>query len=101
MTTKLTGRVTTRAFNKARKEFYAQCRASNAPCWLCGMPIDYDAAPGTTDDSITLDHEFPVSIRPDLQEDPAGFRPAHRNCNILRGNKDPAASLGTLSRQWI
>ena len=37
----------------------------------------------------------------DLQHDPAGFRPSHTQCNNLRGNKDPATPIGTLSRQWI
>lgn len=97
----MVARKSTRQFNKDRKAFYDRCLAENAPCWLCGMPIDYSLAPGSGDDAITLDHEFPVSLRPDLQFDPAGFRPAHNLCNILRGNKDPEASLGTLTRKWI
>lgn len=93
-------RKNSRAFLKEKVRFHDECQSKAAPCWLCGLPIDYAADPGTTDDSYTLDHEFPVSKRPDLQFDPAGFKPAHRSCNILRGNKDPAASLGTLSRKW-
>lgn len=65
------------------------------------MPIDYDAPPGTTDESFELDHYYPVSKRPDLQEDPAGFRPSHASCNLLRGNRDPMQPIGMLSRQWI
>lgn len=90
-----------RPFERARKAFLATCKAQNAPCWLCGMPIDYTVPPNTTDDSFNLDHLYPVSKRPDLQHDPAGFRPSHAQCNNLRGNKDPAAPIGTLSRQWI
>jgi 5-methylcytosine-specific restriction endonuclease McrA len=94
-------RTHTRRFEAERKAFFAQCRARHDVCWLCGMPIDYEAAQNTTDDSYNLDHYFPVSKSPDLQEDPAGFRPSHTSCNNLRGNRDPAKPLGTLSRQWI
>lgn len=90
-----------RQFEKDRKVFFLECKAEHRPCWLCGMPIDYDAPQNTTDDSFNLDHFYPVTKRPDLQHDPAGFRPSHTQCNNLRGNKDPATPIGTLSRQWI
>ncbi|WEV69939.1 hypothetical protein OZX73_03505 [Bifidobacterium sp. ESL0775] len=90
-----------RQFQKDRKAFFAKCKANNAVCWLCGMPIDYEVPQNTTDNSYNLDHMYPVTKRPDLQHDPAGFRPSHASCNNLRGNKEPPAPLGTLSRQWI
>ena len=90
-----------RQFEKDRKKFFLECKSEHRPCWLCGMPIDYDVAQNTTDDSFNLDHFYPVSKRPDLQHDTAGFRPSHTQCNNLRGNKDPATPIGTLSRQWI
>ena len=65
------------------------------------MPIDYTATPNTTDNSYNLDHLYPVSKRPDLQFDPAGFRPSHTSCNRTRGDKDPPEPIGQLSRQWI
>jgi hypothetical protein len=95
-----TQRKHTRAFEKDKQRFLSECKEKEAPCWLCGLPIDYSVSPGSSDDSFNLDHEFPVSKRPELQFDPAGFRPSHRSCNILRGNKDPEISLGTLSRKW-
>ena len=94
-------RKTTRQFEKDKTVFFDKCKKHNAACWLCGMPIDYTAAKNTTDDSYNLDHLYPVSKRPDLQFDPAGFRPSHTSCNRLRGNKDPHEPLGILSRQWI
>lgn len=94
-------RKSTRQFEKDRKAFHTKCQTTHAPCWLCGMPIDYTSAPNTTDDSYNLDHLYPVSKRPDLQHDPAGFRPSHTQCNNLRGNNDPPTPIGTLSRQWI
>lgn len=74
----------TRRFRQEAIAFHEKCMRENAPCWLCGMPIDYAAKPNTTDDSYNLDHYYPVSKRPDLQEDPAGFRPSHTSCNGLR-----------------
>lgn len=94
-------RKTTRQFEKDKATFFNQCKARHAVCWLCGMPIDYAATKNTTDDSFNLDHLYPVSKHPELQFDPAGFRPSHTSCNRLRGNQDPPTPIGTLSRQWI
>ena len=94
-------RKTSRQFEKDKAAFFNQCKAQHAVCWLCGMPIDYNAVKNTTDDSFNLDHMFPVSKHPELQFDPAGFKPSHTSCNRLRGNSDPPAPIGVLSRQWI
>lgn len=94
-------RKTSRQFEKDKASFFNQCKAHHAVCWLCGMPIDYTAPKNTSDDSFNLDHMFPVSKHPELQFDPAGFKPSHTSCNRLRGNSDPPAPIGTLSRQWI
>lgn len=93
-------RHSTRHFKKLKEQFFSRCRREHAPCWLCGQPIDYEAEPGTTDDSLTLDHRFPVSKRPDLQDDPANFMAAHRSCNVRRGDSDPHLPLGALTRDW-
>ena len=94
-------RKTSRQFEKDKATFFAQCKAQHAVCWLCGMPIDYEAPKNTTDDSFNLDHLYPVSKHPELQFDPAGFKPSHTSCNRLRSNQDPPTPIGTLSRQWI
>jgi hypothetical protein len=52
-------------------------------------------------DAFELDHYFPVALYPDMQHDPAGFRPSHRSCNRERGIKAPTASLGLTSRAWL
>jgi 5-methylcytosine-specific restriction endonuclease McrA len=93
-------RVSTRAFQKQRDEFFDQGQRDNAPCWLCGQPIDYALKPGSADDSHELDHYVPVSVDPSMQYDPANFRHAHKICNVLRSNKPPKLSLGIHSRQW-
>lgn len=71
-----------------------------ANCWLCKQRIDYIAAPHTTPDSHNLDHYHPVSIRPDLAEDPSGFRHAHMLCNVSRGNRTPSPGLGEQLDDW-
>lgn len=62
----MSDRIQSRRFKRLKQEFYDWCRRNRPPCWLCGQPIDYEAEPGTTPDSLTLDHRFPVSRRPDL-----------------------------------
>ncbi|MCF8605141.1 HNH endonuclease [Gordonia sp. HY442] len=76
-------------------EFKRQCRATNAPCWRCGQPIDYDAKPQTPN-AFEPDHYYPVSTHPHLANDPANLRPSHCRCNRSRGNE--AAVVGTWAR---
>ncbi|MFF5773858.1 HNH endonuclease [Streptomyces californicus] len=77
-------------------------RAQRLPCWLCGHNIAYEITgrdAGKHPLAFTLDHEQPVSKRPDLLLDPGNARAAHRRCNSARGNrtsiKQPRAS-----RRW-
>lgn len=99
-------RTNTRRMHALRAEFFEQGKqlaAKGDPaanCWLCGLPVDYDVAPNTTPDSHNLDHVHPVSQRPDLQEDPDGWRHAHRQCNQSRGNRNPSAGLGAPVDNW-
>lgn len=99
-------RTSTRRFKKLKDDFYQQGKAQDAQsdpaadCWICKKRIDYDAEPGTTDDSHELDHYFPVSDYPELQDDPAGFRHSHRLCNRERGNGQPNQDLGELIPDW-
>ena len=93
---------------KLRDEFFADGKRldadpetrAEASCWICGQRIDYDADPGSADDSHELDHYHPVSLRPELQEDPANFRHAHRKCNGVRGNRAPRPGLGVTVPAW-
>lgn len=92
----------TRRFKALRKRFRADCEAVGEPCWACwlGKPaIDY-SLPREHPHSFNLDHAIPVSVRPDLAEDPANFRASHRICNEKRGAGAPALTLGKLSRDW-
>lgn len=56
-------------------------------CHLCGRP-------GAT----TVDHLEPISVRPDLQLEITNCRPAHRSCNLYRG--DAPLATGYHARGW-
>lgn len=99
-------RTHTRRFERLRREFLDDGRRLDAAgdpaadCWICHKRIDYHAEPGTTDLSHELDHYYPVSLYPDLQDDPANFRHAHRKCNRERGNGQPKLDLGDVIPAW-
>lgn len=95
-------RTNTRRMHKLRDEYKPECAAEDLPCWLCGLPIDYEAPfdDYANDDRFQLDHFYPVSTHPELQEDPTNFRPSHAGCNRDRGNGAPTLGLGILSQQF-
>jgi 5-methylcytosine-specific restriction endonuclease McrA len=86
-------------YRRLSREHRAACARANAPCWLCGQAIDY-ALPADDAAAYSTDHVRPLSLHPDLAEDPANFAPAHRRCNEARGNRPPPLTLGTPSRNW-
>lgn len=93
----------TRAFVKDRAAFRVKCAEENAGCWICGMHhIDYEAPHDDyqNKDRFELDHYYPVSTHPELQHDPANFRPSAHGCNNDRSNGPPRPSIGIPSRQW-
>lgn len=90
----------TRAYQKLRAWFRAECEASGAVCWLCNLPIDY-AAGQYEEDAFELDHFYPVSTHPEMVEDPENARPSHRRCNQVRGNGAPRPGLGATSVDWF
>ena len=86
-------------FRKERARFKQQGQAENAPCWICGQPIDYDAPPRDPN-SHTLDHLHPVSLAPELHDDKENWRHAHWGCNAKRGNKPVTKQNSVLPRWW-
>ena len=94
-------RDTGRAFRRSRADFRAEGEAADEPCWICGMTIDYTVPDWTTDDSWSLDHYWPVSLYPELQTDPAGWRHSHTNSNRQRSNHAPHPGIGATSRRWL
>ena len=99
-------RSSSRRFKALRDTFYEQGQLLDqalnpeADCWICKKRIDYTTKPGTTDTSHELDHYYPVSLYPDLQDDPAGFRHSHRKCNRERSNGQPKIGLGEPVADW-
>lgn len=101
-------RVHSRRAQKQRTEFFEEGRRldadpetrAEADCHLCHMRIDYEVDPGTTSDSHTLDHYYPVEDFPELQDDPENFRHAHFNCNSSRGKGQVEQGLGEEMPAW-
>lgn len=99
-------RTNTRRDNVLRQEFFEQGKRlaavgdPEANCWLCKLPIDYDAVPNTTPDSHNLDHYRPVSTHPELRLDPDNARHSHQLCNQSRGNSSPSPGLGEPVKDW-
>ena len=95
-------RTSTRAGKKSRAEYRDRCAADNLPCWICGMEIDYDAPHDDyrNDERFQVDHFFPVSTHPELQDDPDNYRPSNAGCNRARSDGSPILDLGVPSRAW-
>lgn len=74
-------------------------RAERRPCCRCGQPIDYTLPPRHPD-SFSVEHVLPLSLHPELAEEPSNLDAAHMRCNSSRGNRDPKPGLGTRSRIW-
>lgn len=86
-------------YQRLSRAYRADAARRSAPCWLCGQGIDYDLPPEDPA-AYSTDHVRPLSLYPDLAEDPTNFAPAHRRCNESRGNGAPPLTLGTPSRDW-
>lgn len=89
----------TERWKRLRAMLFDRDRRANAPCWICGQPIDY-RAPAMTPDAWEPDHVIAVADRPDLAYDPGNIRPSHCSCNRSRGRGGKATGLGTPSRRW-
>lgn len=88
-----------RRWRELKAAFRQTCEEANAPCWMDGQPINYNAEDDEPD-AFNVDHFHPVSTHPELGNDPANLRPSHRACNIARGNGDAPLGLGTPSEDW-
>jgi 5-methylcytosine-specific restriction endonuclease McrA len=77
-----------------------QIKTRRDPCYWCGQPIDYDAT-YPADASFTVDHLKPLSLHPELAEDPSNLVACHAKCNKVKGASTHLhLSLGNLSEQW-
>lgn len=74
-------------------------------CWLCGLPLDFDA-PARSRWSPSVDHVLPLdaikffdaATQRSMALDPANLRAAHYGCNSKRGAG--SADRGRVSREW-
>ena len=60
--------------NKQRAHY----RRTRPNCYICGLPINYDAS-RDDDDSLNVDHIIPFSKGG--KDEPSNYGPAHRACN--------------------
>lgn len=89
---------------------YRRDLARNAPCWICGGPIDYSASNDPRSKTYSPwawepDHVKDVALYPELAEDLANVAPSHSKCNRRRPKKRKekkvsSEGLGEASRDW-
>lgn len=82
-----------------RAQLAADYRAANAPCWLCGQAIDYDA-PANDPEALDIDHVHPRSTHPHLALDPGNTRPSHCRCNRSKGVGQARPAVGAVTEDW-
>ncbi|MBW3077700.1 hypothetical protein [Bifidobacterium simiiventris] len=74
--------------------------AADAPCHLCGQPIDYHA-PAQSPDAWEPDHDPPLSVAPRYGEDPSHIKPSHCSCNRSRqASASDGNAIGEPSEAW-
>ena len=83
----------------ARRKAARSYAAMDAPCALCGGPIDYEAPRNHNFPmSLVIDEikpvarwrEFGYSSANECATDPGNWQPAHYSCNALAGDKRKA-----------
>ncbi len=82
-----------------RVSCYRRDRRANAPCWICGQPINYALKPSSAPDAYEPDHVRDVKTRPELAFDPGNIAASHRSCNRGRGTRE-VDGIGQPSRVW-
>ena len=84
---------------RLRAVFRRKCEQVQAPCHLCGQPIDY-GIPAGEDQAWECDHFHPVRTHPELYEEPNNFRSSHKGCNASRGDSPGVPTIGPPSEEW-
>lgn len=88
-------------WQKIRKMAWDRDRKANAPCHICGQPIDYSLPPSSGPEAYEPDHVIPVAKRPDLELDLNNILASHARCNRSRGDgTNGENALGMRSRIW-
>ena len=87
-----------------REQAFQRDMKRNAPCWICGRPIDYTLPPSDPW-GWQPDHVLSVKEHPELANDIGNIRPSHARCNNQRGQEEKAKrrhdhDLGQPSEDW-
>ena len=84
-----------------RRLAWERDRKAQAPCHICGQPINYLLEPSSAPNAWEPDHLIPVSKRPDLELDLLNIAASHAQCNRSRGDGTNGENiLGQQSRIW-
>ena len=79
-----------------RRKYRQRFKAIEAPCRICGGPINYDDPSDPQHPlSLVIDEIIPISkwelygynSAAQAAQDPLNIQPAHYRCNQLKGNK--------------
>lgn len=85
--------------NHSLRKIGKQLKAQRGPCTLCGQPIDY-SLPHDDPEAFTIEHIFPRSTHPHLENDPANTVAAHASCNKKRGVKPYEKTPWMRAEDW-
>ena len=80
---------------KALEQVRAHGKATELPCCICLMPIDY-ALRHPHKQACTVQHIKPRDTHPALTWDPSNLAPAHADCNSSQGSA-VAVGIGLVS----
>lgn len=90
-----------RVYDKNRRALKRQAQAIQAPCSICGKPINYSAAPYEPD-SFTADHIIPWHYSQD--DSIHNLQVACRWCNTSKGKQATPKAVRRVetkqSREW-
>ena len=87
---------------RIRPQFRQQGAQTQAPCWICTMPIDYTNTDQNDDDTWEPDHFYPRSTHPQFAEDPTNLRHSHQAVTANAPTKHTDMhTLGTPTRNWF
>ena len=88
-------------WRRIRRQAWERDRKAQAPCHICGQPINYMLEPSSAPDAWEPDHLIPVAKRPDLELDLLNIAASHARCNRSRGDGTNGENvLGQQSRVW-
>ena len=86
------------AWTNLRARAVAAARKADAPCPVCGHPIDWTAS-GRTAWGPSGDHVISVALDPSRALDPSNVRVTHRKCNTSPTHRQ-VAGMDRTPQPW-